>query len=57
MTSNAVASQLVNSGTYLAGKKDMARHVSREESEQWKIPTPQITASPRNSLIMSLPQH
>ena len=40
ITANAIAPQLVNNGTYSAGNKDMARHVSREVSELWKIPTP-----------------
>ena len=30
----------MNNGTYLAGNKDMASHVSEEMSELWKIPTP-----------------
>ena len=37
---DAIASQLVDNGTYPAGNKDMARHVSREVFELWKIPTP-----------------
>ena len=40
ITANAIASQLVNNGAYSAGNKDMDRHVSREVSELWKIPTP-----------------
>ena len=40
ITANAIASQLVNNGTYPTGSKDMARHVFREVSELWKIPTP-----------------
>ena len=30
----------MNNGTYSASNKDMARHVYREVSELWKIPTP-----------------
>ena len=30
----------MNDGTFPKGNKDMARHVSREVSELWKIPTP-----------------
>ena len=39
-TANAIASQLVNNGTYPAGNKDMACCMSTEESELWKIPAP-----------------
>ena len=37
---NAIALQFVNNGTYPAGNKDIARHVSTEVSELWKIPIP-----------------
>ena len=38
---NVIASQVVNNGTYPAGNKDRAHHVSRKVSELWKISTPQ----------------
>ena len=40
ITAHAIASQLVNNGTYPAWNKDLARHVSREEFQLWKILTP-----------------
>ena len=40
ITANAIASQLVNNGTYPTGNKDMACHVSKEVSELWKILIP-----------------
>ena len=39
ITANAIASQLVNNGTYPTGNKDMACRVSREVSELWQIST------------------